>query len=393
MRFKTLNILIIAFIVIVASANLYLLDRYSQAKINQVLLSSLRQSLFDLSLHLNSHFKGPDTESLHILLDRTNANNNIIQALFIYDANDTLYLTTDYSHNQHLFYHQKALCLNLLTADTLQHTKTVSLPIYKLEGMQKIPYTLYAQLDADYMHSTLFHSRMTELLFSIISLTLFILLYFVLHHFFIKPILQIDAFFKGNLSTLPHSFIQEIEDLSQSIHKHVDKLTNMAYIDPLTKVQNRRSIEDALDLAIASAKRDESSFGVAMLDLDAFKQINDTLGHAVGDQVLMVLSQKIKSDLRAVDQLGRLGGDEFLIIFHHDKQQERILQALERVRKLFINPFIIAGHEIKITISIGVTYYPKDALTKEELLLQADKAMYHAKESGGNKVVRSDRIS
>lgn len=167
------------------------------------------------------------------------------------------------------------------------------------------------------------------------------------------------------------------------------EIHNLAYYDPLTNLPNRRLLLDRLQQEIAAAKR-QSSFGALFfLDLDHFKNLNDSRGHQVGDELLMQVAQRLQSIIRQEDTACRLGGDEFIIMVpgrfislqqatnHAAMLAEKILLAINQ-------PFVVQGSEHHFSTSIGVTLYPETAEQPEDIIQQADTAMYRAKESGRN---------
>jgi diguanylate cyclase (GGDEF)-like protein len=386
MRFKTFNILVLLSFLLFSVVNFYIMEQYIRSEIDKVLINSLRQSAYDLSLHINEHLNDPKEENLHILLDRINAGAKEIAQIYITDEKGDLLLTTDYSHDKRFVPPKKALAIDRLNADNIGNTAWVMLPVYKLNGLQKIPYRLYLKLDRNYIDGTMRYLNWMQFLFPLTCLLLFVGAYYLFYRLVIRPLLGMYAYVSGETTTLPRSGITEIETLSENVERYLKALREMAYIDPLTQVKNRRGIENALDITIAAAERGRESFGVAIIDLDRFKEVNDTWGHDIGDKLLHEMMNRIKTHLRQVDQVGRIGGDEFLIIFHHDKAPQNIYEVLERIRKLCEAPFRFGTVTLRCTISAGIAIYPRDANDKAALLKHADQAMYCSKNAGGNQV-------
>ncbi len=386
MRFKTFNILVLLSFLLFSVVNFYIMEQYIRSEIDKVLINSLRQSAYDLSLHINEHLNDPKEENLHILLDRINAGAKEIAQIYITDEKGDLLLTTDYSHDKRFVPPKKALAIDRLNADNIGNTAWVMLPVYKLNGLKKIPYRLYLKLDRNYIDGTMRYLNWMQFLFPLTCLLLFVGAYYLFYRLVIRPLLGMYAYVSGEMTTLPRSGITEIETLSENVERYLKALREMAYIDPLTQVKNRRSIDNALDMAIAAAERGRESFGVAIIDLDRFKEVNDTWGHDIGDKLLHEMMNRIKTHLRQVDQVGRIGGDEFLIIFHHDKAPQNIYEVLERIRKLCEAPFRFGTVTLRCTISAGIAIYPRDANDKAALLKHADQAMYCSKNAGGNQV-------
>ncbi|MBW4520293.1 MAG: EAL domain-containing protein [Scytolyngbya sp. HA4215-MV1] len=157
-----------------------------------------------------------------------------------------------------------------------------------------------------------------------------------------------------------------------------------AFHDLLTGLPNRMLFSDRLPLALANAQRNGSMLAVMFLDLDRFKTINDTLGHAVGDQLLQTVAQRLSSCLREGDTIARWGGDEFTILLPHVHQAEDAAKTAQRILDALRPALQLEGHELYITSSIGVALYPYDGEDCQTLLKNADAALYRVKEQGRN---------
>ncbi|MGL5986190.1 MAG: putative bifunctional diguanylate cyclase/phosphodiesterase, partial [Burkholderiales bacterium] len=142
--------------------------------------------------------------------------------------------------------------------------------------------------------------------------------------------------------------------------------------------------QDRLQHAVTRARRDNQSMAVLFLDLDHFKNVNDTLGHSVGDQLLRYVAQQMADQLRQCDTIARLGGDEFVVLLEQDVTPESLQVVVNKLLGLFVEPLQIAERSFYITASIGISRYPQDAQDADNLLKQADLAMYDAKRKGRN---------
>lgn len=156
----------------------------------------------------------------------------------------------------------------------------------------------------------------------------------------------------------------------------------MALHDALTGLPNRALLQDRLGQAIAMARRHRAKIAVLMLDLDHFKNVNDSLGHSIGDRLLEAVSKRLKACLRESDIVARLGGDEFVIGLPEASNDANIEQVARKVLASLTEPFRIEGHELAISASIGISQYPADGEASEALLQGADAAMYEAKKGG-----------
>ena len=162
-------------------------------------------------------------------------------------------------------------------------------------------------------------------------------------------------------------------------------LKNLAYYDPLTKLPNRLLLTDRLTRAVTNSSRTQKMVAVCLMDLDGFKEVNDTLGHEAGDFVLVNVSRRIEKLLRAEDTIARLGGDEYVIILTDIESSEDAARILFRILNAVSSEYQYKDIAIKtISASIGVTLYPEDKSDEDLLLRHADQAMYKAKEGGKN---------
>jgi diguanylate cyclase (GGDEF)-like protein/PAS domain S-box-containing protein len=177
------------------------------------------------------------------------------------------------------------------------------------------------------------------------------------------------------------AIVRDISERKQS----EERILHMARHDELTGLPNRSLIDESLDLAINDANNQKTGVGIAFIDLDNFKLINDGLGHSAGDDLLKVIARRILGCVRRIDTVGRFGSDEFIIIMadqQHDTNSISLL--LERVREAVTQPVMLGSHQVKVSCSIGVARYPQDGLERSSLIVNADAAMYRAKEAGRN---------
>ena len=160
------------------------------------------------------------------------------------------------------------------------------------------------------------------------------------------------------------------------------KMKELIYRDPLTGLPNRRLFDDRLAIALAQAHRYRHRLAVIFVDLDQFKQINDTLGHAAGDELLRAVARRLTSCVRDGDTVARLAGDEFTLLLPGVHYAEDVAMISRKLLDALRQPFTVEGHEVHMTSSGGVALYPEDGESEEVLLRSADNAMYRAKEHG-----------
>jgi diguanylate cyclase (GGDEF)-like protein len=177
-----------------------------------------------------------------------------------------------------------------------------------------------------------------------------------------------------------------VSDRTQGLEAANRQLRHLASHDSLTGLPNRLLLEDRITQAIAQAKRQTHEFAVAVLDLDRFKLINDSLGHRAGDELLCEVAKRLKGAIRTVDSIARIGGDEFVIVSDGPMTRAETLEMSKRLLKVMEPSMRLLGIDVHVSPSIGIAFYPRDGSTIDTLLAHADAAMYHAKERGRNNV-------
>ncbi|WP_243438276.1 diguanylate cyclase domain-containing protein [Fundidesulfovibrio soli] len=184
-------------------------------------------------------------------------------------------------------------------------------------------------------------------------------------------------------------FLLTLQDVTEK-RTAEETVRRMAYHDALTGLPNRFLVADRLEQGLAQARRKGSLLAVMLLDLDGFKQVNDTLGHNIGDQLLQAVAGRLGGLLRKSDTVGRMGGDEFLVILPEVKTPEGAAAVAGKMLRAVFEAYAIGGHTLKLSTSIGVSFYPWDGSDAATLIQKADKAMYAAKGAGRNAFRFSD---
>ncbi|MFC6670112.1 bifunctional diguanylate cyclase/phosphodiesterase [Marinobacterium aestuariivivens] len=196
----------------------------------------------------------------------------------------------------------------------------------------------------------------------------------------VSPIVEDDG-------SLTH-FVGISEDISAQKQSQA-QIEQLAFYDPLTQLGNRRLFREQLDQELRKVRRSGQQLALFYLDLDNFKQINDTLGHDVGDRLLQAIAGRLRQTLRESDIIARLGGDEFIILLPQVQGPAQARQVAEKLLQALLTPVTLGAHEVLITFSIGITLAPGDGDTWSVLMKNADLAMYRAKRQGATPISSS----
>jgi diguanylate cyclase (GGDEF)-like protein/PAS domain S-box-containing protein len=198
-----------------------------------------------------------------------------------------------------------------------------------------------------------------------------------------KRYIEASASLQKDSPDKPNGFKGVIRDITE--RKLIEQeLNHMATHDVLTGLPNRLLFSQLLNHAIQTAHRNKKQLAVLFVDLDRFKIINDSLGHEAGDKLLQEIAQRFKHLLRAVDIVGRLGGDEFIILIEEVTELNQVANLAQKILTTAIQPIVLMGEECRVTASIGISIYPNDGQDEQSLMKNADRAMYFAKEEGKN---------
>ena len=176
----------------------------------------------------------------------------------------------------------------------------------------------------------------------------------------------------------------EVRLLHEAARDHGKTAESLALTDPLTGLANRRLLVDRLSVGLAHARREQAGMAVLYLDLDGFKEVNNTLGHAAGDALLKTVAARLQSTVRAEDTVARLGGDEFVIVLGQGGADEAA-QVAAKVIESVSQPYVIEGQTARVTISVGIGLFPGHGEDPATLMRSADHALYEAKHAGKNR--------
>ncbi|MFC0215421.1 diguanylate cyclase domain-containing protein [Paenibacillus chartarius] len=210
----------------------------------------------------------------------------------------------------------------------------------------------------------------------------------------ITPIYQGDfSYALIQISDMTNTYyrVNKLKNLIKEMEMEVNEIKTSEKIsrhlslhDSLTGLPNRLAFHDRLVWAISYAQRNGDKLAVMFLDVDGFKAVNDTFGHAAGDRVLIEAAHRLRDSIRSVDTVARIGGDEFVVVATQLTNQEDAASVAQKIITSFEPPFEVDGASVGLTVSIGISLYPRDGLEPSELLNKADQAMYGIKAKGKN---------
>lgn len=229
---------------------------------------------------------------------------------------------------------------------------------------------------------------------AVVGLLIILVTYFYINRNLLQPISQTARALKGEAEgnpvvKPPSARLREMRDLVEAfnemrgqVRQRQRYLDHIAHHDALTQLPNRILFRDRLEHALAIALRGETQVGLMFLDLDQFKQVNDSLGHMIGDELLKMVAERLRSLVRSSDTVARLGGDEFAILVEGIHQRDDMAVLAKKILQTIERPMKLGAHELRTSVSIGIAIAPGDDVSAECLIRDADAAMYEAKRQG-----------
>ena len=270
--------------------------------------------------------------------------------------------------------------------------------VYSLIDSLDLSLSTAATLDLRSQHQASKNISFTLWAIEGLLILLVIIGYFIVDTSLLKPLFNLSKSLRESTEenfdiVYPESNIQEIEDfvtayqhMQLQIHTRQEKLEHIAMHDDLTNLPNRLLLIDRMTQAIANAQRLKNNFAVIILDLDRFKEVNDTLGHFVGDEILKQVGQRLNWLLRESDSVARLGGDEFAVLLM-DVSEQLITDIALKISNELENVYRVNEHNLYLGASLGISIYPQHGLSSDVLLKHADVAMYMAKQTDINYII------
>ncbi|ASP47061.1 putative bifunctional diguanylate cyclase/phosphodiesterase [Cognaticolwellia beringensis] len=363
---------------------------FSQRDITaKIIVTSIKNDLSELSYVLSKQIKKEPISSARPLLDRKAANNKYLSAIAIF-KDDELVMTTEHKYSKIPTASDLYFAPHKSDFTFLNDKSALQGNIHYYQGKLIKNYALVFYFDNEYIKHNFTQAKRDFILFFILIPIIFVaIIWLVIGRLVALPLetLRQYAYYHSNI---PKPFIiREIEYIRASmvqtfsrLDQEKKELYNLARTDSLSGLANRNYLQERVEQIIEVSNREQKEFALLFLDLDHFKSVNDSLGHDVGDELLKSIAQAIQKILRINDVVARIGGDEFVIVLTHYKDDVELYEIIDRIQTQLMKAWLINTFTIQITSSIGITIYPKDGDDLVSLMKNADIAMYEAKARG-----------
>jgi len=366
---------------------------YKDAKnnIETLLKTNIQAQILNLQHYINSNVETNNLQNITAQLDNMINTNILFDDMHILSDKNKLLYSSDRSQRS---YHSTVSCTPITNIDTTniftQKCYTFSIKLF--HQLTPYYYTDVLYINQKYVNSLLKSQFIdfASLFFIFIAIFSLILWYFI-HTIIIKPVEELRAYAHRSTQETKTFLITEYESIRSSLqatfqrmHQEQNELYTLSTKDSLSGLYNRHSLIKKLEWLISQAKQQNKEFALLFIDLDNFKNINDSVGHECGDQVLQHVANILLESVRDNDIVARLGGDEFVIVLPHSHDETNIIEITQRIKKKLALPIEYKGIHARITASIGIAIYPHDGENVTELIKHADIAMYKAKELGKN---------
>ena len=393
---KNISIKVFTFFVIISLflSGSYLFYRFyhdSKDTTEHLLEENIQYNLLDIKYFLDKNLKRDNINQLRAYLNNIVYGNQIISDMHIIDTEKKVIYATD---GDRIAFHKEITCTpisNIIEAD-LFNQRCYTFKIKLFNKLSPYYYTANIYLDNEYLDSLLKDKIIKYAVLFLLYIVFFVIfLWILIQKFIISPLesLRQFAYYSTNI---PKPFlIKEFESIRYSLDftfkrlkEEQNELYKLSTKDPLSGLYNRLSLMEKINWIISTSKRSNTQFALLFLDLDNFKNINDSRGHEFGDKVLKHIANVLLTSIRDNDIVSRLGGDEFVVVLPEITDNKAIIEVVHRIQSALLPPVEFDNYKYHITCSIGIAIYPKDGESVTELLKNADIAMYKAKALGKN---------
>jgi diguanylate cyclase (GGDEF)-like protein len=357
-----------------------------------LLEENIQSTILNIKHFLDKNLKNSNINQIKAHLDNNVNGNTLIEDIHIVDTkhNKLVYATDRDVKDDYTSTHCIPIS-KIIDSDIFQQ-ECYSFSIKLFDKFEPYYYQSFVYLNKPYLRSLL-EDKIKKYTFLFFTYGLFFLtvIWILLQKFLVDPLEKLRQFAYYQTKTPKEFFIRELESIRYSLNltfkrlqKEQEELFKLSTKDSLSGLYNRLSLMEKIEWLISKGERNNEEFALLFLDLDDFKNINDTQGHEFGDKVLRHVSQILLDSVRDNDIVSRLGGDEFVIILPELQDHKTIVEVIQRIKKRLFEPIIFDTLSYSVTVSIGVTLYPKDGRDATTLLKHADIAMYKAKALGKN---------
>lgn len=386
------SFLLVLAMLVIEAAVFHQIYRDSQSMMAEYLLEDIRKSLSEMSYALSKEVQcSGNAKTFVSRLQRHAASNDLIAA-FVLARDGRIVLTTDPRY--HTIPPPKQTCGNLQQADfkTLLGMSAYESRIRYYEQKELRYLTLYLYVDQRTLDRNLRENLNRYLMFFSVATLLLLSLFWILNRYFVVgPLEKLRQYAYYNAVIPKKMRVSEFEYIRASMVQTFQRLEHekrelyrLARTDTLSGLGNRNYLDERVRWLIAEISREGGEFALLFLDLDHFKSINDSLGHKIGDELLVDIAKKLSQMVRANDIVTRIGGDEFVIVLYHYRSAFELTLILERIIDTLNAEWVVQGHGLHASGSIGVAFYPQNGQDLTTLLKHADIAMYEAKRRGRN---------
>ncbi len=388
---RTFSIIFAIFFTLIGFISIYKMQNNEKENISKIISSDLQSSILSLSFLLKQDLKkNKDINVIKSKLNNFAISNSIIKDIYVANQNNKII----YPKNETTFSPPKNLCEDLkdLNIYNLLRTKGCKQDVAVYRDGKKIDYEIYIITDRQDIKK-LVYSPIYNFFYFFVPLfaLLLLLVWLYLEKIIILPLEKLRQFAYYHLQEPKEFLIKELESIRYSLgvtfnrlEKEQKELYSLSTKDTLSGLYNRLSLFDKLEYLIAKANREEREFALLFIDLDNFKDINDYMGHDVGDDILKHISSILLKSVRENDFVSRIGGDEFVVVLSKFENNIKIVEIAQRIIENISKPIEKSSEVFYVSASIGIVLYPKNGENVTELIKNADIAMYKAKELGKN---------
>ena len=390
---KSFFIIIMLFVVFLESLIFYNFFDNSKRSINKILTNSLQSDILNLKHYMKKNLQQKDVNEIIAHMDNLIAINPVIKDIHIFNHHKNIIYDPDVKITQGTLHgFGECVPISQIAQTNLFTQSCYAFSVKTYKGLTPQYYYTKVYLDKEYIDNLIMEEVKKTILLFIFATLLFSLILWLLFKFYvIIPLNKLRQYAYYSENPPKNFFIKELESIRYSLRmtfqrlkREQKELYNLSTKDSLSGLYNRLSLIEKLNWLISKGQRDADEFAIIFLDLDNFKNINDSKGHEFGDKILLHVSKTLLETTRKNYIVSRLGGDEFVVVLSECNDEHKIVETAQRLQENLSKPFSLDGEEFTITASMGIAIYPKDGKDVETLLKNADIAMYNSKELGKN---------